>query len=434
MNVCENRPVASSPKNHQRIAALARRDSLCGRLMRVCIFQMASANEGWLESLAFKWRWNQLHQVKCCLEEGRYIPARCRESERILSDLGGEKFSVIPRDREAVIQGMYFDPAVIKDKIAKLGGCWEKIHHGGQEHFAIRAPKVKTQDWNIFADKTLCRMGWKTASWDQDLIITAENVGNAPSIGKNEKCVLIIEVTVPGPMQRKEIGKFIGLGCRVAINNARGIVVDPKEIGPKTGLITEAACHEDLNCVMDYLHKNKRIDKSSVILRGNCLNAAIAIPLIAEHAKSGICAFLDNVPMSPREILQGHPKMIRFYDANIAATQSLASSPLRQSGIPENGFNAIDTIHRMPVFSSSASKVLMIGTLGDFATPPEKVEQVYNQLKNKLPSSGCEYFCQDPSLIPGGENLSAHLASSIRNPGVQSLFLRHFGMSMPHQC
>jgi hypothetical protein len=428
--ICKTQPFIPNP--HQIAVVPSRKDGLCGRIMRVSMFQMAAAYDGWLERLAFKWRWNQLHQVKCCSEQGRYNPARCRDSDRILSELGGEKFSVIPRDKEARINGIYFDPTVIKKKIAALGGSWEKIEHDGKSHFAIRPPKVKNQEWKKNADKVLLQMYWKPASWDKDLIITAEDVGNALPLGENNKCVLIIDVTVPAPMQRREIGKFIGLGCHVAISNARGIVIDPKEIEPQTGVITEAACYEDLGCVMEFLHTEKGIAKSQVILRGNCLNAAIAVQLVAKYAKNGINAFLDNVPLSPREILEGYPKLLKFYDSYIGATKSLPASPLRQLGIRENGFDAMATIQDMPVFPACASKVLFVGTKGDIATPPEKVKRVYHQLSRKLPFN-CKYFCQDLSQIPNGENLNAHMASSIRNPQVQEIFLKHFGLCSSNQ-
>lgn len=103
----------------------------------------------------------------------------------------------------------------------------------------------------------------------------------------------------------------------------------------------------------------------------------------------------------------------------------MPSSPLRHGGIQDNCFNVMKTIQEMPILSSNQNKILITATTGDFATPPEKVNCVAKELKKKLPQN-CEYFCQDLSQIPNGETLSPHMASSIRSPKVQSLFLRMF--------
>lgn len=46
------------------------------------------------------------------------------------------------------------------------------------------------------------------------------------------------------------------------------------------------------------------MEKSQIILRGNCLNAAIDIQMLCHFAADGIGAFVDNVLMSSREILR----------------------------------------------------------------------------------------------------------------------------------
>lgn len=412
------------------VASLPRNDSWLGRLVRVAMFQMAAANDGFIERYAFQWKWNQLHQVSCCNSKGSYDPQRCRDSQRILMQLGGEPFSVIPRDKEAVIQGMFFDPKQVKCQIEQLGGTWEKTQHENKDYFVIKPPKEKSVLWDEFFKQVLEKMYWKSAPWDQNVIITAENVEDVELIREENKCVMMIDVTVPWPMHRREIGKFIGLGCQVVIHNARGVVIDSQEVSAETGIISEAACYEDIGVVLTYLQQMKGIAKSDVILRGSCLNAAIAVHILAQYAQEGINAFLDNVPISPREILEGHTFHEALYDSYIKATQSLPDSPLRtQFGIQENGFNSFETIKQMPLSLSSSSKVLLTATEGDFATPPEKVERVFKELCTKFSISNCQYVLQNLAQFEEGETLTAHMASAIRNSSIQKIFLNHFNMT-----
>ena len=383
--------------------------SLLGRIFRISIFQFGAGGRCFEDFLINRWRQHLFdHSFFSCKDN--YSEKRADTARAEYKEVFGTECSVELKPIESTVQAAHFSVDKLRRKLKGFGATWERKEHC----FVITPPKNITTEWTTFYSVLKKRMGWKEESvGGEPLLVTAKNVDGILDIGDSNRglqCMLVLDIHSPYVLNKNYIAHCLGYGIDVCAYDAKRYV-------------SEAGMYEDARAVVENLKKSV-VDLAKVCVTGSCGDTFLGMHLVQHYAGEGLGAFLENPPHSVREVSSRQGAIPSWVTQNyMDAVQALKNSKLDKS--VEDGF---DSMAKAKAIVGGDGRILIAATQGDKMTPPEKVQELYEELHRKM--AGAEYILSDPSESDTDKKLSdPHMMTPHLNPKVWRKFLEHFGLT-----
>ncbi len=380
--------------------------SLLGRIFRISVFQFGAGGRCFEDFLINRWRQHLFdHSFFSCKDN--YTEERAEKACVEYREIFGETCSFELNPTESIVNGAYFSAKKLLEKIEGFGATWGRKG----SCFAIAPPKDITPEWTAFYNVLKKRMGWKEESVDgEQLLVTAKDVGGVLDIGdQNRKlcCMLVLDIHSPYVLNKNYIAQCLGHGIDVCAYDAKRYV-------------SEAGMYEDAGAVVEWV-KAKGVNLDQVCVTGSCGDTFLGMHLVQKYADQGLGAFLENPPLSVREVSSRQGAIPSWITQNyMDAVQAPKDSKLDKK--IEDGF---DSMAKAKVIVDGDGRILIAATQGDEMTPPEKVKELYEELHGKI--AGTEYVLSNPNELVTNKKLSdPHMMTPHLNPKVWRKFLEHF--------
>jgi hypothetical protein len=382
--------------------------SLLGRIFRISVFQFGAGGRCFENFLINRWRQHLFdHSFFSCKDN--YTGERAEKARIEYREIFQESdFHLEPV--ESTLDGIYMNAALLKLEIEARGGSWERRDHS----FVIVPPTVVKGEWTAFYQLLQKRMGWKEETvGGAQVLITAKSVDGVLDIGdpnRKLRCMLMLDIHSPYVLNKSYIAHCLGYGIDVCAYDAKRHV-------------SEAGMYEDADAVVEWL-KGQRVNPAEVCVTGSCGDTFLGMHLIQKYADQGLGAFLENPPLSIREVSSRQGLIPSWVTQNyMDAVQAPKNSELDRE--VEDGF---DSMTKAKAITGGDGLILIAATQGDEMTPPEKVEELYEKLHGKM--AGTEYILSDPNESDTDKKLSdPHMMTPHLNPKVWRKFLEHFGLT-----
>ena len=409
--------------NDRNISWISHKSVACSplaRAVRLAVFKYGVLSVGCFEKTLLNSFQRKLSGHGFFSKSGNFDLPRAQNTVRTLIELGGEEFTIYPKDGEAKLQVIKIKASILREKIEDFGGLWQKE----KNKFVIREPESKTLAWDEFYKKLKRLFPDEQIDDDGRFLVTSENVETVQLMEVNEfnedlrktQCVLFSGFSKSFAMKKNLASYFLGKGIDVCFYDPRGIL-------NSEGYITEAGLYNDIEAVGDFLVNDKlagSYDPRHVCIYGSCGESFPAVKLFKKYNTRGINMILENSPGSLDRVISRLgfvvSKIFGFYSDYI-------KSPLESScnATTEDNFDSIKTLKEIEN-SEISGYVVLTKTKDDKIAPPEEIAGMAKILR-KFGYDVRELENDPESSLKEGLD-DHHLTSPIRNPHLQSAFVR----------
>lgn len=347
-----------------------------GYFVRISVFMFGVYHESGTKAQIMEW----FKQSPCDTRQRHgFDRDRLNRSIAILEALGGMRTTLYPEDKDATVDCMVMRYQDLKASIEKKGGRWIE-HQLGEETLEIitEDPTKTSSEWKKFSEETLSKMGWEeTTIGDKRAFITAR-------WNKDEKrpkeglCFLRSHSpTQSYAMERKYIGKHIGLHADVCLYDYRGTV-------ESQGEASEGGYYLDIKAVYTFL-KKMGYKASDIWATGFCLGGAVAAALKQMYHREGLNLAIEN-SFDSMEKVMGNQVWPASFLGPFALPEIQSQNSAITSRVSQDSF---DTVGKLQSLSSKAGKVVVIATDSDKTLAPDAHNNLFNAAQK----------CSDASLL-----------------------------------